>query len=186
MYDSVWYTLIYIIFFDPVLCPPIFKWARCHQKCSKHGRRAFGGFRMPTTCAFLLFRGKRNDNFHHFVLAHGFVLSRWNWNPRLPGVQKACQEIKDSYEFDVFQHGGFMEFYSPEQNIVCTTDSFFVGPTTELQCKRFPDFPWTCVGPLLNPAAKRIHNANVTAELLVTNNANWNFFAAKVSVAQWF
>eukprot|EP00434_Breviolum_minutum_P043758 symbB.v1.2.039020.t1/scaffold6296.1/size19252/2 len=83
---------------------------------------------------------------------------------KLPGVQKACQEIKDSYEFDVFQHGGFMEFYSPEQNIVCTTDSFFVGPTTELQCKRFPDFPWTCVGPLLNPAAKRIHNANVTAE----------------------
>ena len=61
-----------------------------------------------------------------------------------------------------------MEFYSPEQNIVCTTDSFFVGPTTELQCKRFPDFPWTCVGPLLNPAAKRIHNANVTAELLGT------------------
>lgn len=54
MYDSVWYTLIYIIFFDPVLCPPIFKWARCHQKCSKHGRRAFGGFRMPRTCAFSL------------------------------------------------------------------------------------------------------------------------------------
>ena len=61
-----------------------------------------------------------------------------------------------------------MEFYSPEQNIVCTTDSFFVGPTTDLQCERFPDFPWTCVGPLLNPAAKRIHNANVTAELLGT------------------
>lgn len=51
LYDILWYTSFSLIRW---FAPPILKWARCHQKCSKHGRRAFGGFRMPRTCAFSL------------------------------------------------------------------------------------------------------------------------------------
>lgn len=87
------------------------------------------------------------------------VREQWESNP---GVQKARQEIKDTYDFDVFQHGTFLEFYSPDQNLVCTSDSLYVAPKTEVQLERFPHFPFECVGPLLNSKIQRLHNANVS------------------------
>lgn len=87
------------------------------------------------------------------------VREQWEANP---GVQKARQEIKDTYDFDVFEHGALMEFYSPDLNIVCTSDSLYVKPQTPVQLERFPHFPFECVGPLLNTKIQRLHNANVS------------------------
>eukprot|EP00438_Fugacium_kawagutii_P015524 Skav201965 [mRNA] locus=scaffold103:263006:265433:+ [translate_table: standard] len=87
----------------------------------------------------------------------------WHCDPhRNPGVQKARQEIKDTYDFDVFEHGTFLEFYSPDQNLVCTSNSLYVAPKTEVQLERFPHFPFECVGPLLNSKIQRLHNADVS------------------------
>ena len=83
-------------------------------------------------------------------------------------MQKAWQEIKDLYDFDVFQHGTLMEFYSPDQNIVCTSDSLFVGVQTPVQLERFPHFPFECVGPLLNTKIQRLHNAHVSTAMAPT------------------
>eukprot|EP00438_Fugacium_kawagutii_P021805 Skav216027 [mRNA] locus=scaffold417:129842:131179:+ [translate_table: standard] len=89
------------------------------------------------------------------------VREQWESNP---GVQKANQELKDNYNFDVFEHGTFLEFYSPDQNIVCTSDSLYVAPQTPVQLERFPHFPFQCVGPLLNTKIQRLHNANVSSQ----------------------
>ena len=84
--------------------------------------------------------------------------------PRNPGVKKARQEIKDTYDFDVFEHGALMEFYSPDLNIVCTSESLYVAPQTPVQLERFSHFPFECVGPLLNTKIQRLHNANVSSK----------------------
>mmetsp|Transcript_24939 Transcript_24939/g.29402 ORF Transcript_24939/g.29402 Transcript_24939/m.29402 type:complete len:327 (+) Transcript_24939:68-1048(+) len=88
-------------------------------------------------------------------------VAREQWESN-PGVQKARQEIKDTYDFDVFEHGTFLEFYSPDQNLVCTSNSLYVAPKTEVQLERFPHFPFECVGPLLNSKIQRLHNADVS------------------------
>jgi len=90
------------------------------------------------------------------------LMSLWSFRLRNPGVQKARQEIKDTYDFDVFEHGALMEFYSPDLNIVCTSESLYVAPQTPVQLERFPHFPFECVGPLLNTKIQRLHNANVS------------------------
>jgi len=89
-----------------------------------------------------------------------FAREKWESNP---GVQQGRQEIIDMYDFDIFEHGTFLEFYSPDQNLVCTSESLYVAPKTEVQMERFPHYPFECVGPLLNPKVQRLHNANVDA-----------------------
>ncbi|CAK9035724.1 Uncharacterized UDP-glucosyltransferase YojK [Durusdinium trenchii] len=86
------------------------------------------------------------------------VRQKWESN----GVsQRAWQELKDLYNLDVFEHGSFLEFYSPHQNIVSTCDSLYTGPKTPLQLERFGNFPFERVGPLLNSKILRLSNAEL-------------------------
>ncbi|CAK8989968.1 unnamed protein product [Durusdinium trenchii] len=68
------------------------------------------------------------------VEVHPPVQQKWESNAV---SRRARQEIKELYNFDVFAHGSFLEFYSPDQNI-------------------------ECVGPLLNPKILRLSNAELT------------------------
>ena len=78
-------------------------------------------------------------------------------------VRRGRQEIKDAYGVDIFERGSFLEFYSPEQNLVTTVDSLYLAPSTPLQLERFGSFPFRCVGPLLNPSVKRLSHAKAAA-----------------------
>ena len=74
-------------------------------------------------------------------------------------VCRGRREIKEQYGTDIFEHGSFLEFYSPDQNLVTTIDSLYMPPSTPVQLERFGQFPFRCVGPLLNPSMKRISHA---------------------------
>ena len=81
-----------------------------------------------------------------------------SWESKEP-VCRGRKEIKDRYEIDIFEHGSFLEFYSPDQNFVTTVDSLYLPPSNPLQLERFGQFPFRCVGPLLNPSVKRLSHA---------------------------
>lgn len=93
------------------------------------------------------------------VEVHPPVQQKWESNAV---SRRARQEIKELYNFDVFAHGSFLEFYSPDQNIVTTCKSLYTGPKTPLQQERFGHFSFECVGPLLNPKILRLSNAELT------------------------
>ena len=78
-----------------------------------------------------------------------------------PVAAKARQELIELYGLDVFAFGTFYEFYSPDQNIVCTCKSLYCGPRSPMQLARFGNFPFECVGPLLNPQIQRLCHADI-------------------------
>eukprot|EP00435_Cladocopium_sp_Y103_P065725 s392_g27.t1 len=51
------------------------------------------------------------------------------------------------------------EFYSPDLNLVTTIPEFFAPPRLSPQLKRFGNFPFHCVGPLVNTKLKRVAHA---------------------------
>ena len=89
-----------------------------------------------------------------------FLIDGWESKD---AVCRGRQEIRDRYEIDIFEHGSFLEFYSPDQNIVTTVDSLYMPPVTPTQLTRFGHFPFRCVGPLLRPSVKRISHAKAAA-----------------------
>ena len=88
------------------------------------------------------------------------VRQRWESNPV---AQRAQADLKEHYHIDVFEHGSFLEFYSPHQNIVSTSKSLFSSPKSPLQLERFGHFPFECVGPMLNSKVLRLSNAEVAS-----------------------
>jgi len=77
-----------------------------------------------------------------------------------PWVQGPREKLRQMHGFDALMHGIMMEFYSPYQNLVTTIDELFVPSWSSRQIERFGQFPFRCVGPLVNPKVKRIANAN--------------------------
>lgn len=82
-----------------------------------------------------------------------------------PWVQKPRQHIMKRYGFDVFARGCLMEWYSPCDNIVSTVDELFVPPQGSLQKQRFGDFPFRCVGVLIDSKIKRVIHARATPQM---------------------
>jgi len=95
-----------------------------------------------------------------------------------PLTQMGRRQILETYNFDVFEQGILKEFYSPDHNIVTTSDDLFAKPRGDLQIQRFSNITaWKCVGPLLDQSVKRVAHAKVekAAEPLP-----WDFIDAEV------
>jgi len=76
---------------------------------------------------------------------------------------------------DVFECGGLMEFYSAQRTIVTTIDELFAPPAPGMQHERFGNFPFTCVGPLLDAKVKRVSHPSVCdAEPKPSNGLPWD------------
>ena len=54
-------------------------------------------------------------------------------------------------------------FYSPQRSIVTTIDGLFVPPAAGMQRERFGNFPFTCVGPLLDTKVAKGQNLRFEA-----------------------
>jgi hypothetical protein len=74
-------------------------------------------------------------------------------------VQKPRQWILDHYALDLLQNGTLLGCYSSELNLVTTVKSLYMGPSGEFQIQRYGQFPFQCVGALVDAAVTRIENA---------------------------
>jgi len=100
------------------------------------------------------------------------VTAKWESNEV---VRRARREIQEIYGVDVFGFGGLMEFYSPQRSIVTTIDGLFVPPAAGVQRERFGNFPFTCVGPLLDTKVKRVsHPSACAAEPKPSSGFPWD------------
>ncbi|CAE7777190.1 tars3 [Symbiodinium sp. CCMP2592] len=99
------------------------------------------------------------------------VTAEWESNEI---VRRARREILEMYGVDVFHFGGLMEFYSPQRSIVTTIDGLFVPPAAGVQRDRFGNFPFTCVGPLLDTKVKRVCHPWADAEAKPSSGLPWD------------
>jgi hypothetical protein len=84
----------------------------------------------------------------------------WESSTVMDGPRKA---IQNEYGIDLLQDGRVLEHYSPLQNIVTTIEDLYSPPQDEVQVERFGQFPFTCVGALIDMNVKRISNAAATS-----------------------
>jgi hypothetical protein len=88
------------------------------------------------------------------------LIRSWESKAWVEGPRKRIQE---QYGFDVFKHGLHQEFYSPTLNIVTTTKELFAPPPAGVQAERYGNFPFQCVGPLVNFEVKRVGKVGMLA-----------------------
>lgn len=88
------------------------------------------------------------------------TIQAWEAKPWVEGPRK---HILEQYGFDVFKDGLQQEFYSPTLNIVTTIDELFAPPAAGLQTQRYGDFPFKCVGPLVDFTVKRVAHVGTLA-----------------------
>jgi len=95
-----------------------------------------------------------------------------------PLTQLGRRQIQEMYNFDVFEQGILKEFYSPDHNIVTTSDDIFAKPSADLQIQRFRNITeWKCVGPLVDQSVKRIAHAKAATD---SEPLPWDFIDAEV------
>jgi len=87
-----------------------------------------------------------------------------------PWVQLPRQQISEKYGLDLLMDGLVLETYSPVENLVTTIPELFAPPATQRQIERFGDFPFTCVGALMDKKVKRIAHANVVEKTAAEDN----------------
>lgn len=103
------------------------------------------------------------------------LIEAWEANPL---TQLGHGQIQEMYNFDVFEQGILMEFYSPDHNIVTTSSDLFAKSRSDLQSQRFENITaWKCVGPLLDQSVKRIAHAKGGK---VAEPLPWDFIDAEV------
>lgn len=90
------------------------------------------------------------------------LIRDWESKAWVDGPRK---HLMEQYGFDVFKNGLQQEFYSPTLNLVTTIEELFAQPTPGLQAQRYGDFPFKCVGPMVDFQVKRIENVNTAGSM---------------------
>lgn len=77
----------------------------------------------------------------------------------LPWISRPHALITEKYGYDLFQQGLLLSFVSPLLNLVTTIDEFY-SPPASVQVRRFGDFPFRCIGSVVNKHVPRVQNAH--------------------------